>query len=416
MTMSGGRKTPIWTGGSVLLILAAIVLTRFFYSTEPAGEGASFSKWDSAGVEIVESLRPLWVAGEGWRVSWEATLRIGVVNGEAAYQFNQIAGVGRLADGTVVVGDGGAQEVRFFGRDGRHLRTVGRSGEGPGEFTGLSVVGIGPSGRIWAYDFSLRRVSWFSPEGEMVGLTSLVMEPPVLNAVGALPDGTFLLKQLWGATQVAGAAESGLRRDPVAWVRFDDEGALKDSVGSYPGREVYITDENGRGVMSTPPFARNSVGTIRGDRVVVGAQESFELGEYGLGGELLRIVRIPGRVEEVGPAELEAYIQGRLANAPAERHPSIRQSLEDMPTPKTLPAYGGMVSDSQGNLWVGAWAIFPEVASLWTVFDGEGVWLGEVELPTGFFPMDIGEDWILGVERDELEVEYVTLYPLDRGR
>jgi hypothetical protein len=415
MTMSGGRKTPIWIGGSVLLILAAVVLIRIFHSPEYGGDGASFRSWDSAGVEIVESLRPAWGEGEGWRVSAEATLRIGVVDGDAAYQFNQIAGVGRLADGTVVVGDGGAQEVRFFGSDGRHLRSVGRSGEGPGEFLGLSVVGVGPSGQVWAYDFSLRRITWFSPDGEEAGLTSLAMEPPVLTAVGALPDGTFLLKQLWGAVQVSEASVSGLRRDPVAWVRFDDGGALIDSLGSYPGREVYLYDENGRGVMSTPPFARNSVGTIRGERVVVGDQESFELGEYDTQGALLRVIRIPDRVEDVGPAELEAYIQGRLATYPPERHPSIRQSLEEMPAPNTLPAYGGMISDSRGNLWVGAWAMFPEVAPFWTLFDEDGRWLGVVEVPPNFFPMDIGEDWVLGVERDEMDVEYVTLYPLIKG-
>jgi hypothetical protein len=29
--------------------------------------------------------------------------------------------------------------------------------------------------------------------------------------------------------------------------------------------------------------------------------------------------------------------------------------------------------------------------------------------------MDIGEDWVLGVERDELDVEYVALYTLEKG-
>jgi len=313
------------------------------------------------------------------------------------------------------VGDGGAQEVRFFGNDGLHLRTAGRSGEGPGEFLGLSGLGIGPTGRVWAYDFSLRRITWFTSDGEMADLISLAMEPPVLNAVGALPDGTFLLKQLWGASQLSEATQTGLRRDPVVWVRFEEGGALVDSVGAFPGREVYLWEEDGRGVMSTPPFARNSVGTIRGDRVVVGAQESFQIEEFDSSGTLLRIVRIPDRVQEVRPEDLEAYIQGRLAIAPPERHPSIRQSLEEMPAPNTLPAYGGVVSDSQGNLWVGGWAMYPEIASQWTVFDGEGCWLGEVELPPTFSPMDIGEDWLLGVEQDDLDVEYVTLYSLEKG-
>jgi hypothetical protein len=33
-------------------------------------------------------------------------------------------------------------------------------------------------------------------------------------------------------------------------------------------------------------------------------------------------------------------------------------------------------------------------------------------MPRRFFPYAIGEDWVLGVEWDDLDVEYVVLYPL----
>jgi hypothetical protein len=345
----------------------------------------------------------------------ETLLRIGAVDGEAAYQFTQIAGMGFLPDGGVVVGDGGSQELRFFSPEGLHLRTVGRRGEGPGEFLDLSKVGVSPAGEVWAYDFSLRRLTWFDGKGEMTRLVSLAMEPPTLNAVGPLSDGTFLLMQLWGSRQVSQAATEGFRRDPLAWVTFDETGALVDTLGTFPGRELFIFEENGRGVMSTPPFARNSIGTARGDRVVVGDQKAFEFQELSASGELLRIIRIPGRVEEVTPQALAGYIESRLVGAPPEQHPSIRQSLEAMPTPETKPAYGGMLLDVLGNLWVSEWTHSPDLPRWWTVFAREGQWLGQVEAPERFYPWLIGEDWVLGVERDALDVEYVVLYPLERG-
>ena len=188
-----------------------------------------------------------------------------------------------------------------------------------------------------------------------------------------------------------------------------------DTVGLFPGREVYITDEDGRGVMSTPPFARNSSGALRDGRVVVGSQESFVLKELSPDGELLRQVRIRGMGERVGPEELEEYILGRLETAPPERHPSIRRSLEGMPVPERMPAFGGIMSDGPGNLWVGEWTMYPRAPGAWKVFDAAGTWLGEVEMPSTFFPMDIGENWILGLERDEMDVEYMVLYPLQKG-
>jgi hypothetical protein len=321
-----------------------------------------------------------------------------------------------LRDGTVVVADGGSQEVRFFDADGHLMATVGGAGEGPGEFTGLSGLGTGDGGSVWAYDFSLRRITWMNGSGEVEHLTSLGPLPPVLNSVGPLSDGSFLLKQLWGATDVSRATETGFRRDPVAFVRFDGDGILLDTLGLFPGRELFLIDEGGRGVMSTPPFARNSVGTIRGGDAVVGTEETFELREYSPAGELVRVARIPGWDLALRPGDLEEYIRDRLASAPEERRPSLRQELEAMPVPPTRPAFGGMMSDETGNLWIAEWTAFPDLPEYWTVLDSSGRWLGEAVLPSRFFPFSIGEDWILGVQWDALDVEYVVLYPLMKER
>jgi hypothetical protein len=415
MTISGAKKTPLWTGGSVLVILAALLLGRALTSTGSEDEESTFTVRDSAGVEVVESRRPVWGEGEGWRIGGEAILRIGAMEGDPVYQFSRIAGVARFPDGTLAVGDEVAQELRFFGSDGRFRWSVGRRGEGPGEFTGLAMVGMSPGGWAWAYDFSLRRLTWYDQDGEMMALTSLGLEPPTLNAAGALPNGAFLLKQLWGTGEEGEVNDLGLRRDPLAWVTFDLEGTLIDTVATVPGRELFVFEEDGRAVMSTPPFARNSVGTIRGDRIAVGDQESFEIREYSPAGEVLRFLRIPGRIRRVTDQDLEEYIRGRLASAPPDRHPSLRQSLEGMPHSETLPAYGAILSDTEGNLWVGEWAMYPQVAGSWAVFQEDGRWLGAVEAPPRFDPRAIGEDWILGVEWDELDVEYVVVYPLVKG-
>ncbi|MFH1762979.1 MAG: hypothetical protein ABIF09_02200 [Gemmatimonadota bacterium] len=398
-------------------LLSAFLLGAVVVVTACSGDGdaPTFLVRDSAGIQIVDSYRPVWGEGGGWQVGPEPILRFGVVDGDPALQFDGVVGLARLADGTVVVGDGGSQELRFFDSAGNLINTAGGSGEGPGEFAGLSVLGSVDGESVWAYDFSLRRITWLNGTGGVEGMVSLGPVPPVLNAVGPLPDGTFLLKQLWGATQVAEATETGFSRDPVAFVRFGTEGALVDTLGLFPGRELFLTDENGRGVMSTPPFARNSVGTVWNDGVVVGTQDSFELVNHTPEGEVTRVVRIPAWDLALGPAELEEYIQVRLREVPSERRPSLRQELESMPIPSTRPAYGGVLADEAGNLWVSEWTIYPEVPMRWTVLDGSGRWLGEVVLAGRFRPFAIGEDWILGVEWDELEVEYVAVYPLLKG-
>jgi hypothetical protein len=377
------------------------------------GEAFFATVRDSAGVRIVESFRPAWEEGGGWRLGTEPIIRLGVLEGDEAYQFHEVAGAVRLDDGTLVVADAGYREVRFFNPDGSVAAIAGGPGEGPEEFSGISAVGIGPEGLVWVYDYGLRRFAWLGHDGNFVGLTTLDPEPPTLNPLGPLSDGSFLLKQLWGS-EVSDAAQEGLRRDPVAYVRFDSVGTLLDTLGLFPGRELYLFDEGGRGVMSTPPFAKNSVGATWGERVLVGSMDTFELEEYAVHGELVRILRIPERDLTVDADDREEYIQERLESEPPERRVNRRRELEAMPFPETRPAYGELVPDAAGNLWVGDWAVYPEVAERWTILNPDGEWLGDMVLPPGFFPTHIGNIWVLGFERDELDVEYVVLYPLSK--
>jgi hypothetical protein len=283
----------------------------------------------------------------------------------------------------------------------------------------LASLGPAPGGGVWAYDFPLRRVTLLSADGDAVELSRLPPEPATLNAVGMLPDGSLVLRQLWGARAVAEAVATGLRRDDVAFILFragsSADTLAVDTLALVPGREIYVTDEGGRGVMSTPLFPHNSVGAVRGGRLVVGTQDRFELDEYGTDGHLARRIRASTGDLSVGPDDIDDYIDRYAAGVEAERRPGIRAMLEGLPTPERRPAYGDLVADRTGCLWVADWSVLGEAPARWTVLDPSGRWLGSVNMPDNFTPYDIGPDWIVGVEKDAMDVEYVVEYPLERS-
>lgn len=386
----------------------------YLMACEPANVEPASSARDSSGIVIVESWAPAWEDSDAWRVGQEALVRIGVLQGDESYQLDRLVGAVRFADGTIAIGDFGSQEVRFFGPDGIHRSTVGGEGGGPGEFTGLSGMGRGPSNRAWAYDFSLRRLTWMDACGELGDQVHLGPEPPVLNPVGPLADGTFVLRQLWGASAVSETNELGFRRDPIAFVRFDGQGQLVDTLGLFPGRELVVTEEDGRGVMGSAPMGRTTSATIWRDHLVVGWQTTYELGEYTAQRELVRILRLPDYDLSVSPADIEAYVLGQLEGVPPEDRARARAEVESRRMPAARPAYGMLLTDAVGNLWVGDYAPFPTVPGAWSVFDAEGRWLGKVGMPHRFLPWDIGGDWILGTEQDELDVEYLVVYSLQK--
>ena len=72
------------------------------------------------------------------------------------------------AAGAIYVADVQANEIRVFGADGAHLRTIGRSGDGPGEFNALyALAWIGDT--LAAFDPRNGRISFLSPEGDWLG-------------------------------------------------------------------------------------------------------------------------------------------------------------------------------------------------------------------------------------------------------
>ena len=374
--------------------------------------GSLVTTWDSSGVTIVESHAPQWPAGAGWRVAPEPLLELGSASGNPAEEFFQIEGIVRMPDGGIAVADGGAGEIRVFDASADHRWTAGRQGEGPGEFRIMSSLGTDPDGGIWVYDFSLQRITFVDSDGAIGRVVELEHDIPTLGMVGRLGDGSFILAQLWGAGPTTEAFEEGLRRDPAVTAHFGAGGELIDTIGEFPGREIQLRVEDGRMVMGSPLYGRTASHTLWGNSLVVGDQVLFELGIYTSSGELSRIVRIPGADLTLSREEIESTMAQQLADLPESRRPGYRSFLEAAGLPDTKPAYAYLMPDQVGNLWVSEFARFPTPPVEWTVFDADGRWLGSVAMPPDFRPYEIGMDWILGVESDELDVQRVKLYPL----
>lgn len=69
-------------------------------------------------------------------------------------------------------------QIEVFDPDGRHLRTIGKRGEGPGEFNFPSSVVVAPDGRLFVADTGNFRVQVFSPDGDFVTMFGSVGEAP----------------------------------------------------------------------------------------------------------------------------------------------------------------------------------------------------------------------------------------------
>jgi len=368
---------------------------------------------DSAGVRIVENqgmdaLRPL-----GWRMSTEPEVEIGGADREPV--LSQVTGACRLSDGSIVVASSGTDRVEVFAADGRHARSLGRSGDGPGEFRSIFHLACLPGDTVAAWDPLLGRLSVLRSGGEYVRATSTV--PSVGSSFpqlyGILSGGRFVVAAgSPGGVPAAGKAT----RDTAEWLVIGPSGEKAGSVGRFPGT-AQIAHADATGMLIRPlPFGLSTVAAVHGDRLYVVTGERYEVRVYDAEGRPRSIVRGDRPRLPVTRSDIDGYRRALVTFGgdaqSRRRHDAL---LDDAPYPREMPALAGLGVDVDGNLWVQETERPGTDTQRWTVFSPDGVARGTLVSPSGMRITQIGSDWVLGIALDADEVERVRLHRLIRS-
>lgn len=152
------------------------LLTLLLPSCDDATGDPTVQRIDSAGVPVVVNAAPD-STSPVWRLSAEPLVEIGAVDGPEEYQLFRAATGAVLSGGTIVIGNGGTQELRFYDAAGGHLRTAGGQGEGPGQFVRLSLLGTFGGDSLLVWDIQQRRFSVFAPDGTFARVFAAPAEP-----------------------------------------------------------------------------------------------------------------------------------------------------------------------------------------------------------------------------------------------
>jgi len=90
--------------------------------------------------------------------------------------------------------------------------------------------------------------------------------------------------------------------------------------------------------------------------------------------------------------------------------------LSQVPAPTERPQYTDLALDRDGNLWVKTGAASDGVASdTYLVFNSAGLRVvGPVSIPPVRI-LEIGADYMVGVTRDEFEVQYLQVFEIAKS-
>lgn len=122
----------------------------------------------ACGTDADRSLRAAAVAVEHWRLDVAPAVDISGVTPGGELAFNHAADATRLSNGLIAVADRYANAVRFFDPAGRPLRTVGRDGEGPGEFRFPWWIAQCAADTLFVWDVALHRMTVIDSAGRVV--------------------------------------------------------------------------------------------------------------------------------------------------------------------------------------------------------------------------------------------------------
>jgi len=99
----------------------------------------------------------------------EEELSIGEEEGNENYMFNQPRSVKASEDGSIYVIDGKDICIKVYDRQGKYQRTIGRQGQGPGEFSsGYLYFDISSDGKIYIMDCRNSCVIVMDKDGDFI--------------------------------------------------------------------------------------------------------------------------------------------------------------------------------------------------------------------------------------------------------
>jgi len=376
---------------------------------------------DSGVVVMNTPAEGLWATSGRW--SLVADLTIGSADAAGREIFGRIGAVAVDSGGRIWIVDQSVPDVRVFAPDGAFLRTVGRSGQGPGEFRLPSGMHVSPAGTLWVEDGQLRRIEIFDTAGVRAagvptgdrGVRTIAPEsawPAEDTLYRALPrrDGgrTYTLDN--GVAMTLGAGKDV--------VRYHWSGTELVPIDTVPLPEVphapYVVTTrvvDGRNMPGTGPMPHADPGTLklgpRGNLWITAGGGVYSIRQQGLSGDTVRIIN-----RAFAPVPLPDSTRDRV------RQMVTRGTLlgEGSP-PESFRAIHAIYPAPDGTLWVRRQVGIQSYT--YEVFDSEGLFLGEPTFdPTidmGLFRLQVVTPHALyGVTRDDLGVERVVRLRIEK--
>jgi hypothetical protein len=266
--------------------------------------------------------------------------------------------------GRVYVMDWGDVHIKVYDSQGRFLRTIGRKGQGPGEFDTPSFFDLTKSGKICILDGRQRRVTFLTSQGEYVSSFRFDGFFHSLSFDGQ--DRLFLAKYA-AAEELKLSTE--FREVPyvTSIIRTDASGKEMIHLTDFLGEFQVMKAMSGGGIMGGRGLYSIIWGVNHKGMIYGGFNETYRLGAYGP----------DGKIEFSFGREFKPLKNSRYKGLPGQK--------------KTMPAFARtIVFDEEEYFWLELYKDDSIKYFTYDIFSPEGIYLKQVRIDQRIFEFKNG--------------------------
>ncbi len=371
-------KAPLpRAGGALLLILAHVAC-----SEDPSRDHSARS----------------WASDDSW-----IDVQLEAVSG-ADTHFGDIGSVAVGRRGTVYVADWLQPGVLALDSLLAPLPTIGREGEGPGEFLLKFNIQTLPGDSLLVFDGRLQRVTVFPEERHDSSQIQMTVVPPYVSnlwRLGVSPTKHLALSRR--AFYAGEGSEADEERYDVFSILDESAQAMEfDSILVVPSSDALVARASGLVSVGNHPYGRDNL---------IQVLPSGGFAYVNTGALSVTVFDADGnRTTSFSYPTVPIPVSSEhLSSAAQEMTPNFAKVLLEG-APYTWPPVVGLVVDDRDRIWVGLREQPGEEDREWAAFTREGRHVGSVRLPSGFGVRAATSHKLLGVVRDDLDVPQLRVY------
>jgi len=411
---------------SFLLFIATFTLLAACTSSRTPDEGTaghSFSSFVEDGVPVAVTSDVPKYPGELFAFEEEVRLHQDEANPESL--LNRAFTFVRGDDGRYYVPDMGDCRIVVFDETGEYVQSIGRKGEGPGEFRSLIQITV-RNGLIMAYDHQLNRSAVFATDGEFLEQHRLPVtnSPDIFHIVqGIFPlAGDCLL--IYGTEYDMSDRENQPMCDHITVLSAAGD-TLSRMQGEWwsLGKQVRVGT---RGSAATHYYGpRSSLQYYEDSGIFAYNTAEPEMKWYDLEGNLQRIIRMDTEPEPVSDAErrgIERLLQQQVEESDDEWRAVREEARRQTVIPEYKSYWSSVSVDDAGYVWIHRHTDYSqpdpyEYATPRMLLSPEGEYLGEMTPPEGVASVCRGHMLVRREDEDTGEIQLLVyrMIPIREG-